>query len=172
MPAVLPDRYDFEFSKKASERKHLTEDSIHIPEIWIIDNRKLPESFQSCLGNSNNRTNQAKYLFQRWRKTLSKVLTSQTIYLANLDVATDRVKSQRSERIDFYCDHEKADTNTFRNIKFLCDNIRLNRVIIISPDTDVAVIFLHQSVTSRIILDAIWFKIGTGDNHRYIIYRY
>ena len=36
--------------------------------------------------------------------------SSQTIYLSNLDGAADRVTSQSSERIDFYCDHEEADT--------------------------------------------------------------
>ena len=69
--------------------------------------------------------------------------SSQTIYLSNLDGAADRVTSQSSERIDFYCDHEEADTKMFAYIKFLCDNIRLNRIITVSPDTDVTVTFLH-----------------------------
>ena len=38
------------------------------------------------------------------------VLTSsQTIYLANLDGAINRVTSQISERIGFYCDRKEAD---------------------------------------------------------------
>ena len=64
-------------------------------------------------------------------------------FLANLDGAADRATSQSSERIDFYCDHEGADTKMFTlDIKFLCDNIHLNRIIIASPDTDVTVISL------------------------------
>ena len=71
-----------------------------------------------------------KYLFQKWRETFSYVLmSSQTIDLANLDGTTDRVKDQTSERIDFYCDHEEADTKMFAYIKFFRDNIHLNRVI-------------------------------------------
>ena len=31
-------------------------------------------------------------------------------FLANLDGAADRVTSQISKRIDFYCDHEEPDT--------------------------------------------------------------
>ena len=91
---------------------------------------------------------------------MPNVLTySQDIYLANLDCATDRVTSQSSERTDFYYDHEEADTKMFAAyIKFLCDNIRLNRVIIVSPDTDVAVISLYQSFTNLTFLDAIWFS--------------
>ena len=85
--------------------------------------------------------------------------------MANLDGATDRVTSQRSERIDYY-NHEEADTKMFAYIKFLFENIRLNRVRIVSPDSDVAVIFL--CVTNLTFLDALWSKTGTGENQRYI----
>ena len=33
--------------------------------------------------------------------------------LGNLDSPTDRVASQSSEGIDFYCSHEEADTKMF-----------------------------------------------------------
>ena len=100
---------------------------------------------------------------------MSKVLISfQTNYLANPEGKTDRVTSQRSERIDFYCNRDKADTKMFPYIKLHCDNIRVNRVIIVSPGSDVAVISLYQSVTNLTFLDALWFKTGTGDDQRYI----
>ena len=105
-----------------------------------------------------------KYLFPRWRETLPNVLTStQTNYLKNLDDAIDHVASQSSERIAVYCDHEKADTKMVAYIKFLCDNTRLKRAIIVSPDSDVALISLYQSVTNLTFLDALWLKTGTGD---------
>ena len=44
----------------------------------------------------------------------------------------------------------------FAYIKFLCDTIRLNKVIIVSPDTDVAV--------ASLFLYAIYFKTGDGDD--------
>ena len=53
-------------------------------------------------------------------------------------------------------------------IKFLYNNIRVNRVIIVSPDSDVAVISLNQSVTNLTFLDALWFKTSTGDDQIYI----
>ena len=68
MLVVVPDRYDFEFLKNAAERKHGTEDTTDLQEITIIGNRKFPESFQSYLGNLNNKSNLMKYLFQNWRK--------------------------------------------------------------------------------------------------------
>ena len=46
--------------------------------------------------------------------------------------------------------------------------INIFRVIIVSPDSDVAVISLYQSVTNLTFLDALWFKTGTGDDQRYI----
>ena len=46
--------------------------------------------------------------------------------------------------------------------------INIFRVIIVSPDSDVAVISLYQSVTNLTFLDASWFKTGTGDDQRYI----
>ena len=64
------DRYGFEFSIKGAERKHRTEDSTHIQGIEIFDNRKVPKSFQSYLGNSNNRNNLVILFFQKRRETL------------------------------------------------------------------------------------------------------
>ena len=48
---VALDRIDFQFSMKAAERKHRTEDSNYIQQIEIIDNLKVPKSFQAALGN-------------------------------------------------------------------------------------------------------------------------
>ena len=84
---------------------------------WNYRYRKVPTSFQSYPENSNNKTNLGKYFFQNWREPLLNVLaSSQTICLANLDVATDLATSQSSERIDFYCDHKEADTKLFTYI--------------------------------------------------------
>ena len=56
----------------------------------------------------------------------------------------------------------------FVYVKFLCDNSCLNRVIIVSPDSDAAVIPLYQSFTNLTFLDLLWFTAGTGDDQRYI----
>ena len=56
MLVAVSDRYDFGFSIKAAERKRLTEDSTHMQEIEIMDNQKIPKSFQGCFENSNNKT--------------------------------------------------------------------------------------------------------------------
>ena len=93
---VVADRYDSEFSNKAAERKHWTENSTHLQEIEIIDNPKVPKSFQRYLVNSNNKNNLVKYLFEKRREALRKVLTSsQTIYLENIDGATGSCKKRK-----------------------------------------------------------------------------
>ena len=91
-----------------------------------------------------------------------RVLTFfETNYLANLDGATCRVTSQRSKRIDFYCNHEEADSKIIVYIRLLYDNTCLNKIIV-SPDCDAALIFLYQGVINFTFLDALWFKTGTG----------
>ena len=57
---VIADRYGFEFSIKGAERKHRTEDSTRIQENEIIDNRKVPNSCQSYLRNSRDKSNLMK----------------------------------------------------------------------------------------------------------------
>ena len=103
------------------------------------------------------KTNLVKYVFTKWRETLPYVLTSsQTIYLTNLDGAADRLTSQSSEELIFIAPTKKLTQKCLRISKFICDNIHLNWIIIVSPDTDATVISLHQIVTNLTFLDAIW----------------
>ena len=60
---AVTDGYDFEFSIEVAERKRRTEDSTHTQEIKTVDSQKFPKSFQSYLGNPNNKTNLVKQLF-------------------------------------------------------------------------------------------------------------
>ena len=146
----------------------------HQDECLLGDNRKVPKSFQSqgYLGNSNNKTNLVKYLYQKWRETLPNVLaSSQTIDLANLDGATDKVVQQTKvvKELIFVATTKKLTQKCLRMyIKFLCNNIRLKRVIIVSRDTDAVVISLYQNGTNLTFSDTIWFKTDIGDNQKYI----
>ena len=133
----------------------------------LLVTEKFQRHFKVTLGIRTIKP--TKYVFQKYREILPKVLSPfQTNYLAYIDGAADRVTSQSSERIDFYCDHEEADTKMFAYIKFLCDNIHLSRVTIVSPDTDVAVISLYENDTNLAFLDAMWFKTGAEDDQGYI----
>ena len=90
-----------------------------------------------------------KFYFETWKSVLGSSILH--YYLGS---AVDRVISQSSEKIGFYCDHEDTDLKMVACIKFLCDNIHLNRVIIVSPDSGVVVIRFYQSVTNLTFLDA------------------
>ena len=59
---AVTDGYGFEFSMEVVERKRRrgntsSYDSTHMQEIEITDSQKCPKSFQSYIGNSNNKTN-------------------------------------------------------------------------------------------------------------------
>ena len=135
---VVTDQCDFEFSIKAADRNCWSEDSAHIQEIEIIDNRNVHSHFKVTSGIRTIKTSWWNHVEIRFPKNRMK--DCHTFYLSNLDGEADSVTIQSSERIDFYCDHEEADTKMFVYIKFLCDNICLNRIIIVSSDTDVTVI--------------------------------
>ena len=64
-------------------------------------------------------------------------------------------KKYCQKKLNFYCDHEEADTKMFTKINFLSNTVQLKRVIIDSPETDVAVISLHYYVTNPALLDSI-----------------
>ena len=50
MLVVVTDRYDFEFSIKAADRKRRTENPAHTREIEIIDNRNVHSHFKVTSG--------------------------------------------------------------------------------------------------------------------------
>ena len=60
------------------------------------------------------------------------------------------------------CNHEEADTRMLLHASHAAD--MLSRVVIMSPDTDVAVLGVHFAQT---IGSEIWFKTGVKDLVRY-----
>ena len=52
----------------------------------------------------------------------------------------------QQKKIEFYCDHEEADTKMFAYFQLLSNTVQLKRVIINSPDTspcDISVPLCH-----------------------------
>ena len=79
-----------------------------------------------------------------------KVPKSFQSYLKNLNNKINLVKYLLQIWRETICvANLDANTKIFGYIKFLCDNMRLNKVIIVSPDTNVAVVSLCQSVTNK-----------------------
>ena len=64
------------------------------------------------------------------------------------------------------CDHEEADSRMFIHAHYAAENENAGRVIITSPDTDVAVLCLFHC--SMLNISELWFYIGTGKKRRFI----
>ena len=64
------------------------------------------------------------------------------------------------------CGHEEADSRMFIHAHYAAENENAGRVIITSPDTDVAVLCLFHCSTLNI--NGLWFHIGTGKKRRFI----
>ena len=87
--------------------------------------------------------------------------------MANLNGTTSLIKNIGSCQLNFTCDHEEADTKMFVYLEHIIREIPVQRAIIHSPDTDVAIISLYQLATSLKHLSLLWLKTGVGSNIRY-----
>ena len=119
--------------------ERLKDENIELCRFFIVINKFL-NSFKKQRAESEENLISSTILRKLRLMQKNGFLIKSTVYLANLDGATDRVTNQSSERNGFYCDHEETDTKMLAHIKFLCDNIRLNRVTNVSPDSGVVVI--------------------------------
>ena len=65
--------------------------------------------------------------------------------IAHLDGTITLVKNSHSEKLDWACDYEEADTKMFVACKYLVDRHNIQRIIIYSPDTDV-LMYLYEKM--------------------------
>ena len=138
---MVPDRYDNLHSIKTAER--IRRQKNNTQEIQFNDNLKIPNNFQLYLSNQRNKINLVNYLFQHWKETLPNLLSlSHTVYLGNLDGTSTLIKKECCVQLDLICDHEGADTKMFAYIMYIIQQSHIERVILQSTDTDVAVISL------------------------------
>ena len=97
-----------------------------------------------------------------------KLQDNQILILTHLDGSTDKITCQSSSKFNWSTDHEEADSKMFVFCKYLLDNYNVLRIIISSPDTDVAVIACYQFVENLALLDELWLKAGVGAKKIYI----
>ena len=64
------------------------------------------------------------------------------------------------------CDHEETDSRMFIHAHYAAENENASRVIITSPDTDVAMLCLFHCSTLNI--NELWFHTGSGKKRRFI----
>ena len=94
---------------------------------------------------------------------------NQKVYLARLDGNTTKIEKTGVSHVEFKSDHEEADSKMFSYCKFvLSAHTGIDRLIIDSPNTDVAVICCYQHASSLSNVLELWFRTGVGKKKRFI----
>ena len=163
---VVPDRYDNEESIKAEEcRRSGSSKPIEV----VIHGRetKLPSDLKRFLSSGTNKTRLVKFMCDDWIKLIPSKLESHQKVILGLQDGTCLEIGRRgvNEVSDLECDHEEADTRMLLH----CKQSKVNgcdRVVVCSPDTDVAVLCCHHF--HNIGIKEMYFLTGTGTKRRYI----
>ena len=144
---IVPDRYDVEDLIKSGERSRRSR--------WMaieikIQSRetKLPASLKRYLSSGKNKSNLLTFLLSDWCENLpGQLKDDQTLILASQDGSAVKLTKtmNREDVIPLYSDHEEADSRMFVHCEYIANqlsdiNNSTRRIIIFSPDTDVAVL--------------------------------
>ena len=131
--------------------------------------QKVPKDLKSYLANRKNKINLVNFVFDFWTRIFqTKLKQDQLVIFANLDGTFNQVSKNQSSFLNCICDHEEADTKMLVVAKYLIDQHQIQDLVIVSPDTDVAVISCYQYATNLMALEHLWLKTGTGDKRRYV----
>ena len=165
---VVPDRYDISLSIKAGERARRC--TVNSTEIKIKGrDAKLPNSLKHFLSNSKNKINLVSFLSTDWCKVFTHILNKdQVLYFAQQDGKTQKITHEGHDYVDaLYSDHEEADSRIFVHCKhFTLSSSGDKRIIISSPDTDVAILCCFHFAALKVT--ELWFHTGVGRQTRYV----
>ena len=104
---------------------------------------KLPSDLKRFLSSGTNKTRLVKFMCDDWIKLIPSKLESHQKVILGIQDGTCLEISRRgvNEVSDLECDHEEADTRMLLH----CKQSKVNgcdRLVVCSPDTDVAVLVL------------------------------
>ena len=101
------------------------------------------------------------------RKFPQKLTNNQSLFIGQENEVAKRITRMAVTDVEeLECDHEEADSRMFIHAHYAAENENADRVIITSPDTDVAVLCLFHCSTLNI--NELWFHTGTGKKRRFI----
>ena len=128
---------------------------------------KLPSYLKRFLSSGTNKTRLVKFMCDDWIKLIPSKLESHQKVILGLQDGTCLEIGRRgvNEESDLECDHEEADTRMLLHRKQSKVN-GCDRVVVCSPDTDVAVLCCHHF--HNIGIKEMYFLTGTGTKRRYI----
>ncbi|KAK3740844.1 hypothetical protein QZH41_000596 [Actinostola sp. cb2023] len=165
---VVFDRYDLLQSIKESER--VKRGSSNALEIKISNrNTPVPRQWSKYISNKRNKINLSNFLCQEWCEIgQGELLPGQQLIVAGgFEDPTDAVmiSSQHLDHVpELRSDHEEADTRMILHAKHASSSKQ--RIVIQSPDTDVAVLATYSFQTIQ--CEELWFKTGVKDKVRFI----
>ena len=165
--SVVSYRYDIELFIKSDERKRRSE--THVAERKIIsEETKLPSNMQVFLMNLKNKIHIVNFILDDWMKRFQTLLReNQQLVIALLNGNTVVVGRGMTMDPNIVSDHEEAGSKMFVCAKYHADH-GAKRIIISSPDTDVAVLCCHHFHLSLLSCDQLRLRTGTGSNHRFV----
>ena len=165
---VVFDRYDVQESIKESER--LRRGSSRGLEIQITNKHTLvPKQWGKFISNQNNKVNISRFFCQEWCSLGEQhLLPGQEMVIGGgFEDPTDTVVvtcGRTDPLAELRSDDEEADTRMILHAWNASST--KDRIAILSPDTDVAVLAIHAF--QMIQCDEIWFKTGVKDKIRFI----
>ena len=165
---VVFDRYDNPYSIKGGERENRGVSSalqIHINS----GKTPIPKQWAKFMSNPVNKTLMVRFLCETWVKMgTSNLKPGERFFISRgFCEPSDAVKIVHGNSMslpELHANHEEADTRILLHAKHA--SITCGRLIIQSPDTDVAVLSVY--FFSTLSGNELWFKTGTRDKLRYI----
>ena len=166
--AVVPDRYDFPYSIKSFERSR--RNTFQYPERLITGAQmKVPANFKGFLSNPRNKMHLIKFLFNDWEVRFRNILVeNQRLLLSLLDGSTITITNGVIHNLSLSCDHEEADSKMFVFASYMVSEFGVQRIILSSPDTDVAVLCCFHFYKSMEGCLELFFKTGIREKQRFI----
>ena len=166
--ALVPDRYDLKHSIKSFERSRRNTFE-YIERVITGPHMKIPANFKGFLSNPRNKTHLIYFLMSVWKQRFPNLFRgNQKLLLSLPDGNTIMVESGGIHFLSLHSDHEEADSKMFVFAKFMLNEFATHRLIISSPDTDVAVLCCYHYYHSLQGCLELFFKTGTRDKLRYI----
>ena len=167
--SVVCDRYDYKDSINSEERPRRSKNLMQ--EIQVRKRMTpTPKQRRRFLSNRKNKKNLANFLFEDWcQESATRLRADHVLHLAG-DSGMKKKLSVSQGRINYIeelrSDHEKADSRMFVHLKYAYNLNTVERYIIWSPDTDVAVLGVHFA--EKCGLKEVYLRTGIKRKKRFI----
>lgn len=165
----MTDRYP-EISIKNPERSRRAGSGTQLLHLYS-SNQKTPSQWKKFLSSGENKEALIDFLYETWKDAHIEVagrdidifVTHRELCLIVIKLCSGVVNVTKVDSLT--SDHEEADTRLLLHARHACDEL-YDKIIICSPDTDVAIITL--SLMEKMSSAKLYFLTGTKDKHRMI----